>query len=149
MSSNLEKYLSRLEEVFIELVRRLHVEMAAKMVSGITGSQFIVLKKIDKKGRMTVSKVAEELAVSLSAVTALVDRLVKAGLATRSRDERDRRLVWLDVTEKGKDILARCDAGRIEVAKRYFGQLPESDIEKLIEVNEKVLSVLRAEAKNE
>ena len=144
---NIDKYFARLEEVFVEMVRRLHSELAEQMVSGITGSQFFVLKKINSKGRLTVSEVADELGVSLSAITALVDRLVKAGLALRSRDEQDRRLVWLEATDKGKDILGKCIESRRKVAAKYFGKLSESDIEKLIEIYEKLLSIMRAEEK--
>ena len=39
--SNIDKYFSRLEEVFLELVRALHSELANQMVSGITGSRFL------------------------------------------------------------------------------------------------------------
>lgn len=143
--SNIEKYFSRLEEVFMELVRTLHGELANQMVSGLTGSQFFVLKKIFEKGRMTVSEVAEELGVSLSAITALVNRLVNNGLAVRSRDEEDRRLVWLEATDKGVEVLSRCMEGRRKVAEKYFGQLPKKDLEKLIEIYERVLAVVRAE----
>lgn len=143
--SNIEKYLAKLEEVFLAMVRRLHGELAGQLVSGITGSQFFVLKKICNKGRVTVSEVADGLGVSLSAITTLVDRLVKGGLVVRRRDERDRRLVWLEATDKGKEILDKCVDGRRKVAMKYFGQLPEGDIEKLIEIYEKVLSIMRAE----
>ena len=104
--SNIDKYFSRLEEVFLELVRALHSELANQMVSGITGSQFFVLKKINEKGRMTVSEVAEELGVSLSAITALVNRLVNNSMVVRTRDQTDRRLVWLEATEQGADVVA-------------------------------------------
>jgi DNA-binding MarR family transcriptional regulator len=146
--SNIDRYFSRLEEVFTEMVRRLHSELACQMVSGITGSQFFVLKKISNKGRLTVSEVADELGVSLSAITALVDRLVKGGLAVRSRDGQDRRLVWLEATEKGEEILKKCIEGRRKVASKYFGKLPEEDLEKMIEIYEKVLSIMRAEEKD-
>lgn len=146
--ASLDKYFARLEEVFVEMVRRLHGELACQMVSGITGSQFFVLKKIYSKGRVTVSEVADELGVSLSAITSLVDRLVKSGFVVRSRDEQDRRLVWLEATEKGKDILEKCIEGRRKVALKYFGRLPEEDIQKLIEIYEKVLAVMRAEEKD-
>lgn len=142
-----DEYFARLEEVFLEMVRRLHSELADQMVSGITGSQFFVLKKIESKGRLTVSEVADELGVSLSAITALVDRLVKAGLAVRSRDEQDRRLVWLEATDKGREILVKCMEGRRKVAIKYFGKLPVEDIQKLVEIYEKVLVMMRAEEK--
>lgn len=141
----LEKYFTRLEEFFMEMTRRMHGELASQMVSGITGSQFFVLKKINSKNRMTVSEVADQLAVSLSAITALVDRLVKAGLVVRSRDDQDRRLVWLQVTDNGREVLRKCTEGRRKVASKYFGQLPREDMEKLIEIYEKVLAIMREE----
>lgn len=144
---HIDKYLSRIDEFFTELVRGLHAELACQMVSGITGSQFFVLKKINAKGRLTVSEVAEELGVSLSAITALVDRLVKSGLVVRSRDDQDRRLVWLEATTQGKDVLGKCESGRRKVAMKYFGKLPEEDIEKLIEIYEKLITLMRSENK--
>ena len=99
--SNIDKYFSRLEEVFLELVQSAAtVELANQMVFGITGSQFFVLKKINEKGRMTVSEVAEELGVSLSAITALVNRRLTIVMVVRTRDQTDRRLVWLEATEQ-------------------------------------------------
>lgn len=143
-----KEYFARLEEILMEIGRRLHVEFDAHMVSGITGSQFFVLQKINAKGRLTVSEVAEKLSVSLSAITALVDRLVQAGLVVRSRDDQDRRLVWLEATEKGKEILARCMEGRKQVAAKYFGQLSDEDLEKLLEIYGKVLIALKSEEKD-
>lgn len=146
-TSEIEKYYSRLEAVFGEMVRRLHVQLADQMVSGITGSQFLVLKAIQSKGRLTVSEVAEELGVSLSAITALVNRLVNAGLVIRSRDEQDRRLVWLEATAMGKETLKSCMEKRKSVGNKYFGKLPVEDLEKLVEIYEKILNIMRAEEK--
>jgi DNA-binding MarR family transcriptional regulator len=141
------EFFTRLESVLMEIGRWMHVEYDAHLASGITGSQFFVLQKIDDKGRLTVSEVADKLSVSLSAITALVDRLVQAGLVVRSRDEQDRRLVWLEATEKGREILARCIEGRRQVAIKCFGRLPEDDLQKLLEIYEKVLAALKTEEK--
>jgi len=145
--SSIDKYYSRLEAVFVEMVRKLHVELAGQMVTGITGSQFFVLQAIQSKGRLTVSEVAEKLGVSLSAITALVNRLVKAGLVVRSRDEQDRRLVWLEATALGKETLVNCIESRRKVSSKYFGQLSVEDMEKLVEIYEKVLTMMRSEEK--
>jgi DNA-binding MarR family transcriptional regulator len=143
-----KEFFTRLEGVLMEIGRKMHVEFDAHMATGITGSQFFVLQKISAKGRLTVSEVADKLSVSLSAITALVDRLVQAGLVVRSRDEQDRRLVWLEATEKGREIMERCIESRRDVAIKYFGQLPAEDLKKLLEIYEKVLASLKAEEKN-
>ncbi len=147
-SPSRKEFFTRLEGVLMEIGRRIHVEFGAHMVSGITGSQFFVLQKINAQGRLTVSEVADKLSVSLSAITALVDRLVQAGLVVRSRDEKDRRLVWLEATDKGKEILGRCIESRRQVAAKYFGRLSDQDLEKLLEIYEKVLATLKDEEKN-
>jgi DNA-binding MarR family transcriptional regulator len=143
---NRKEFFTRLEGVLMEIGRRMHVEFDAHI--GITGSQFFVLQKIGSRGRMTVSEVAEKLSVSLSAITALVDRLVQAGLVVRSRDEQDRRLVWLEATDKGREMLGKCIESRRQVAVKYFGQLTETDLQKLLEIYEKVLASLKTEEKH-
>ncbi|MEJ9078660.1 MarR family transcriptional regulator [Gordonia malaquae] len=47
---------------------------------------------------------AEHLAVNSASTTALVDRLVRRGLVTRSRDHVDRRRVVLVVTPAARDL---------------------------------------------
>ncbi|MHB8986607.1 MAG: MarR family winged helix-turn-helix transcriptional regulator [Eubacteriales bacterium] len=139
----LTRYLNRLEEVFQHMIRRLHAELAQSMVKGVTGSQFFVLKKIGDRGKLTVSEVAEDTGVSLSAITVLVDRLFKAGLVNRTRDDRDRRLVWLELTDEGEEILQMCRESRNRIIGRYFSQLPEGDIEKLIEIYERLMVIIQ------
>ncbi len=141
------KNFFRFGEIIMEIARKLHVELDGQNVPGITGSQFFVLRQICVRGRLTVSEVAEKLGVSLSAITALVDRLVKSGLVVRSRDEKDRRLVWLEATEKGKETMRSCMEGRKKVAEKYFSKLPEEDIQKLIDIYDKILSMIKSDEK--
>jgi len=145
-SEKLNLYLERLDEVFHRMARHLHAELAQSMVSGITMSQFVVLRNLDKKGRVTVSEVAEDLNVSLSAITALADRLHKAGLVDRRRDEQDRRLVWLTLTGEGEEIVDACRIARMKVVGKYFNQLPEEDVERLIQIYEKILALMKTES---
>lgn len=140
--------INRLEEIFQYLTRRLYHEITQKMGKGITPSQFMVMKIINKKGRVTVSEVAEELCVSLSAITSLVDRLHKVNYVTRRRDEQDRRLVWLELTSSGEQILAECRLNRKQVLEKYFGQLLEEDLEKMVAIYEKLLKILQKEEKS-
>ncbi|MNJ66536.1 transcriptional repressor MprA [compost metagenome] len=47
----------------------------------------------------------------------LLDRMEKAELIRRDRDEEDRRIVWISITEKGK---AEADRG-ISIRHEYLG----------------------------
>jgi len=143
----LARYCDRADELGHLFLRRMHQEFAQQMNSGITGNQFIVLKIIDAKGRKTVSEVAEALCVSLSAVTAQIDRLCRLGLVERSRSEEDRRVVWLQLTHEGRVVLQACDSVRQRVTQRYLGQLAEEELLQMIKINEKILDLMKSEDK--
>lgn len=148
LSENQFRLLERLEELAQQFMRRMHTKMEMSMIYGITGSQFFVLKRIRERKRLTVSEAAENLGVSLSAITALVDRLVKTGMVTRTRDENDRRLVWLEITPEGEEVLQSCVAGRKRIMEKYLGQLPEEDLVQLVNIYEKLFALIRQEEKN-
>ncbi len=139
------RYIERLEEMQGQFLRRIHQELIGVLDPGITGHQFIVLKMIKDHGQMTVSQVAEWLGVSLSAVTALVDRLCKVGLVERHRAEEDRRVVWLEITEEGRRVVQVCDEGRQRIILRCLGPLTEEELLHMIEIYEKIISFMKQE----
>ncbi len=139
----LAKYLDKLDEMLPLFIRRLHQELADSMGNGVTANQFMVMKMINDHGQMTVSDVAEGLSVSLSAVTSQVDRLHRVGVVERRRSEDDRRVVWLELTDEGRKIVATCQAGRLRVIQRYLGQLDDKELQFMIEVYEKIISMMR------
>ena len=138
-------YFKKIDELMRQLVRRIHIELKNSLVKGITGSQLFVLKTIYESKQMTVSAVAEEIGVSLSAITAFINKLVKAGFVRRLRNKGDRRLVWLTVTHQGEEMLKTCLAKREQVLMKYLGQLPEEDLRQLGRIFEKLLAILRQE----
>ena len=50
-------------------------------------------------------ELADFMKMGLSSVTGMVDRLVKQGLAGRRRTEKDRRIVFVDISQKGRKVL--------------------------------------------
>lgn len=139
------RYIDKLDEMLPHMVRRMHQEMAQSLQEGITANQFFVMKMIADRGQMTVSEVAEAFSVSLSAVTSLVDRLYKGGMVERRRSEDDRRVVRLELTEEGRNMVNTCQAGRRRVIQRYISRLEEKELEFMIEIYEKIVSMMRQE----
>jgi len=139
------RYIERLEEMQGQFLRRIHQELVGVLDPGITGHQFVVLKMIKDHGQMTVSQVAECLGVSLSAVTALVDRLCKAGMVERHRSAEDRRVVRLEITGEGRQLVQVCDEGRQRIILRYLGLLNEEDLLHMIKIYEKIISFMKQE----
>ena len=73
---------------------------------GITNEQSGVLAAIKSRGPLKPSDLASILERSPNSMSMLVDRMVKANLVKRTRDRKDRRLVFVTLTDKGKEKLA-------------------------------------------
>ena len=70
----------------------------------ITVDQFHILRHI-RKGRGSVSELAEIQQISRPAISQAVDILVDRGLVSRQTDAEDRRHIRLDLTSNGNDLL--------------------------------------------
>lgn len=70
------------------------------------------LLAIEGRHAHTPGRVAEVLGVSRTTVTGLLDRLESEGLLTRTIDPQDRRCFILQLTAKGRDLIAQIEGGR-------------------------------------
>jgi DNA-binding MarR family transcriptional regulator len=84
----------------------LHHAVAAKADLHVTDMECVNLLQI--RGPQTPGRLAEAMALTTGgAITAVIDRLVKAGLATRRRDDLDRRRILVELTGAERDISGR------------------------------------------
>jgi DNA-binding MarR family transcriptional regulator len=75
---------------------------------GINRTDLRCLNIVDNEGPMTAGRLAEKSGLTTAAVTAVLDRLERAGYARRLRDQEDRRQVIVElmpvVAERGAAI---------------------------------------------
>lgn len=83
--------------------------MLERVDSGLTSQQYRILKMAGAGGERS-ARLAERLAVAKPTLTATADGLVAAGLAHRSAEPGDRRVVRLCLTRAGAAALDRADA---------------------------------------
>ncbi|MFA5874158.1 MAG: MarR family winged helix-turn-helix transcriptional regulator [Anaerolineales bacterium] len=93
-------------ETFPPLWRMIHVHIREVAVEqfNITVEQFHILRHI-RRGRDSVSALAEAKDISRPAISQSVDLLVTRGLIVRSIDPQDRRHVKLDLTAEGNALM--------------------------------------------
>jgi DNA-binding MarR family transcriptional regulator len=75
---------------------------------GINRTDLNCIDIIERHGGVTAGELAAEAGLTTGAVTAVIDRLERAGYARRVRDDQDRRRVKVEVTPK-----AQREAGKI------------------------------------
>jgi DNA-binding MarR family transcriptional regulator len=76
---------------------------------GINITDLTVIGIVQDLGRLTPKHLASEIAMGTGAVTAVIDRLVKAGHIARIPNPRDRRSVFLELTATGTETAASID----------------------------------------
>ncbi|MEM1331638.1 MAG: MarR family transcriptional regulator [Planctomycetota bacterium] len=89
---------------------------------GLSFSTYNVLRIVagaGDEGRPSQS-ISEDMVVRVPDVTRLVDRLQKQGFVERKRCDRDRRVIFVRITEQGRELL---DDLRGPVDKLHIGQL--------------------------
>ncbi|WCK54279.1 MarR family transcriptional regulator [Aneurinibacillus sp. Ricciae_BoGa-3] len=70
---------------------------------GITVPQLLVLRTL-KEERRKISEIAQQVNLSSSTISGIVDRLEAEGYVQRVRDTEDRRIVWVYQTDKAKEL---------------------------------------------
>ena len=109
----------------------------------ITAPQMVCLYSLAKGGEMTQSQLAAQVNMGISTVNGIIDRLEKKQLITRRRDTKDRRKVFVTVTESGKEMTKSAPSllqGRFSQALRNLGELEQAAIalslERVVELME-------------
>lgn len=74
---------------------------------GLTESQLGVLESVFHLGPLSQGQICEKILKSGSNVTTVVDNLERDGLVRRVRDESDRRVQVVHLTEQGRALVAR------------------------------------------
>ncbi len=92
------------------------------------------------EGRLTMSRLSTDVALTTGGVTRLVDRMVDAGLVLRQNCPSDRRSIHVVLTPEGRTVLERAVAAHIEGIERHLiAHLDESERVALARVLAKVL----------
>jgi DNA-binding MarR family transcriptional regulator len=96
-SKEIRFLIRQINQTVFEVLSR---EMAA---FNITVSQIYVIRCL-KDGPQRISDISKQLGLSNSTVSGIVDRLEENGYVQRERDDKDRRVVWVNFTEKIKEL---------------------------------------------
>ncbi len=79
----------------------------AERETGITGPQLWAIKVIGELGTVRVSDLAARMYLNPSTVVGILNRLESRGFVRRNRSDDDRRVVKVQLTDVGKELLVR------------------------------------------
>ncbi len=95
---------------------------------GVTPLQGLALLSVAKKQPLGIRQLAQEMQLSVSTMSRVVDKLVMAELICRKEDKNDRRAVLCTLTESGKDTSAQLEGCYNDFFNQLVAGIPEKDL---------------------
>ncbi len=111
----------------------LRLPTEAPGAGAVTKEQWGVLVEIDKAGPagLSMGELAAQRGMSMTSATALVDRLVNAGLVERRHDMSDRRVVRASLTPAGRRLRSAIGQARMAEYDRLLSALTAEEMDRL------------------
>jgi MarR family transcriptional regulator, organic hydroperoxide resistance regulator len=101
-------------------------------VHGFTSSQCYSLIEILKSGSLPMNELSDRMNLDTSTMTRVIDKLVRDELIKRERDEADRRMVLVALTEKGIDAATKLNSSVNEYYKKIISSIPTGKTEEVL-----------------
>ena len=125
---NLCRTVDQLQICFARLLRE----------HGLTPSQYNILRILRGEGKpLPILEIASRTITVVPGITGLIDRLEQAGFVNRVRCDKDRRVIYVALTDKGNRSLAGLDEPLIGLHKKLLGHLSQGELKDLIRLLEK------------
>lgn len=124
-----------------EFTRRQQKNIFAKGL--LTVPQVVILDFLAERGCSQMNELAKVLNFSMSAVTAIVDKMIALKLLKRERSSEDRRVVKVTVLNKGKEAIRQVREARRNCATDLFSALTEKERAEYLRMLRKVANSLR------
>lgn len=109
----------------------------------LTLAQYQVISLVAERGRCSQKTIADKLRVTGPTVVRIIDALERKNLVYRTRDERDRRIVLVALTEAGTEVQRECAAVHEQRLATVMARLPSSTAESLLQALSALLSAAR------
>jgi DNA-binding MarR family transcriptional regulator len=114
----------------------------AALENEITPQKFLLLNRLLQLKKCKVNDLSQELNLSSGATTLALNRLEEEGLILRTRDEEDRRIVWVELTGKGRALILRLVEKRQQVWEKMLSALTPEEERELFRIMEKMINQL-------
>jgi DNA-binding MarR family transcriptional regulator len=122
------------------VMRKWHSEIGCMLREGLPAPQYYLLEALRKDGILKCSDLAEALQITLPAVTNLANKLVAGGYAQRIQAASDRRLVLLQITDRGLEALKDLDEKAAKQVERMWKALEADEVAELTRLFQKAAS---------
>jgi DNA-binding MarR family transcriptional regulator len=141
-AAELNTYFALMEAVSL-LQHRLEQQLRAE--GAISYVQFQLLARLNARGPLTMTDLADGVVYSRSGLTYQAGLLEKAGLITRATSAEDERATLVTITDDGRALLGRVMPGHILITRLLLDPLSGQDLDHLRDIMSRVRDHMRAQ----
>jgi MarR family transcriptional regulator, organic hydroperoxide resistance regulator len=134
--SKILDYSNALSSLFLEDYKKLINEEFADLST----KQQVILELLRVKTR-TVNEISHFLSITASAASQLISKLEKQEYVKREINPENRREIIVDLGEKGHHYNQMVERNQRFIIEQYYAKLPKDDLEKLLDINEKLYHI--------
>jgi DNA-binding MarR family transcriptional regulator len=136
-------FAKEMNNILPAVIRGFLRQMANELTRGkITIPQYLTLDLIYNHGPRKMSWLAKEMSVSLPAMSGLISRLYRLGFIKRIYDDRDRRVIRIDLAHKGRSALEKIRSQRQQAIARVFGKISQRERQEYLRILTKIYYIL-------
>ena len=104
-----------------------HISAGVNPVSG----QFRLLMMLSNRDKMQPSEIGRNLGISKPNVTTMIDKLIEKGYVSRLHDVRDRRVMHIVISEKGRSFINKRKRILCGIMRKNLSALKPGELEEL------------------
>ncbi|EHL79407.1 MULTISPECIES: MarR family winged helix-turn-helix transcriptional regulator [Bacillus] len=143
-----KEFLDKMEMIMVSISKKLRPLIEKKMQPfGITGPQYHIMKMLKREGPARATQLADMMNVKPSAITVIIDRLIERGLVERCHSDTDRRVVMMQLTKAGEELVETVSVSFSQLMGTFFSHFSNAELmtfyqlyKKLDQVIDEVLS---------
>jgi DNA-binding MarR family transcriptional regulator len=134
LANQLSMGLDKLQKVTLKHI----INSSNSNLQNMSLSQINVLAFLESRKNARMKDIGDELGIKASSVTHLVDKLIKEELVERFHIPDDRRVIEVNLSEKGKALLGELKKGSNKYWKKILEKFDETECEELLRLTKKM-----------
>ena len=108
----------------------------------VSKTELLAMLIVDRYGEVIMSQISDYINAPLSTTTGLVNRLVKNGYLQRERSDEDRRIVAIQLTDKGRNMMTEVKVSIGSYLERINAVLSTEEQQALFQIFLKIMNAL-------
>jgi DNA-binding MarR family transcriptional regulator len=117
----------------------------AERETGLTGPQLWTIKVIAEYAPIKITDLARRIYLHTTTVVGILDRLEVKGFVSRVRSKEDRRVVQVELTSKGKDLVAKAPEVAQGLLVAGLEMLPQRSLKNITKGLKQLVKILGAQ----